>query len=317
MRHLIALAALAASAHAFAAYPERPIRIIVPYAPGGNIDITARTFAPALGETLGVTIVVDNRSGAGGTLGTEVVAKAAPDGYTVLFNGTSTLSTAAVLYPKAQFDAAKDFLTVTTVSMVPLMIVTHSGSGPKTLADLIKLAKARPGRITFGSAGIGTSNHLTGELFQSAAGVKLMHVPYKGSGLALIDLMGGQIDIMFDQVSSSIGYIKGGKLRAIAVTTLKRAAALPDVPTLDESGMKGFDSSTTSGVWLPSATPRAVVSTVHAAMMKVLRLPSTREGFGRVGAEVLSSTPEEFAAIMRRETAKWSKVVRDANVKLE
>ena len=317
MKKLLAVGLAAASMQSFAAYPERPVRIIVPYAPGGNIDITARTFAPGLGEALGVSIIVDNRAGAGGTVGTEAVAKAAPDGYTVLFNGTSTLSTAAVLYPKAHFDAAKDFLTVTSVSMVPLMVVTHPGSGPKTVAELLSLARARPGRITYGSAGVGTSNHLTGELFQSVAGIKLVHVPYKGSGVAIIDLMGGQIDLMFDQMSSSIGYVKGGKLRAVAVTTLKRTAALPDVPTLDESGMKGFESSTTSGVWLPAATPRPVVDTVHAAMMKVLRLPATREGFARVGAEVLSSTPEEFAAVMRRETAKWTKVIRDANVKIE
>ena len=302
---------------AHAAYPEKPIRIVVPYPPGGNIDITARTVAPGLAEALGQQVVIDNRGGAGGTIGAELAAKSAPDGYTLLLGSTGTMAASPALYPKLGFDPLKDFAPVSLVSIVPLVMVIHPSIPARTVRDFIALAKARPGRITMASAGSGTSNHLTGELFQSVAGVKLIHVPYKGSGPALIDLMGGQVDVLFDQMSSAIGFIKSGKLRAIAVTTLKRTQATPEVPTMDESGLKGFDASTSTGVLLPAATPREIVSKVHAALIKVLRSPATRENFARIGADTLESSPEEFTRFMREEIAKWGKVVRDAGVKLD
>jgi tripartite-type tricarboxylate transporter receptor subunit TctC len=310
-------AAAIASTPAGAVYPDRPIRLIVPYAPGGNIDITARTIAPALGEALAVQIVVDNRGGAGGTLGSEIAAKSPPDGYTLLMGSSGTLATARALYPRLNFDPLKDFAYTSLVSVVPLIAEVSPSLPVKNVKDLIDLAKSRPGRVTMGSAGAGTSNHLTGELFQSMTQTKLVHVPYKGSGPALVDLMGGQIDMTFDQLSASIGHIQSGKLRALAVTTLKRSSLLPNVPTMDEAGLKGFEASTSTGIVLPAATPRENVKKLYDALLKVLRQPSTRESFARLGAEVLESTPEQFDKLMQHETAKWSKVVRDAGVKLE
>jgi tripartite-type tricarboxylate transporter receptor subunit TctC len=318
--YLVAMSAalvLAVPDMASAAYPEKTIRIIVPYPPGGNIDITARTVAPGLSEVLGQQVVIDNRGGAGGTIGSELAARSAPDGYTLLLGSTGTLASSPALYPKLGFDPIKDFAPTSLVSIVPLVMVIHPAIPAKNVKDFVALAKARPGRITMASAGSGTSNHLTGELFQSVAGIKLIHVPYKGSGPALIDLMGGQVDVLFDQLSSAIGYIKGGKLRALAVTTLKRATALPEVPTVDESGLKGFDASTSTGILLPVATPRDIVTKVHTSLIKVLRLPATRESFARIGADTLESSPEEFTRFLREEIAKWSKVVHDAGVKLE
>ena len=299
------------------AYPDRPIRLIVPYPPGGNIDITARTISPGLSEHLGVQIVVDNRGGAGGTIGSEAAAKAPADGYTLLMGSTGTLATAQALYPKLGFDPLKDFAYTSLVSSVALVAITIPSLPARNVKELIALLKARPGRVTMASAGVGTSNHLTGEYFQSVTGTKLVHVPYKGSGPALVDLMGGQVDMMFDQVSSAIGHINSGKLRAVAVTTLKRPGALPNVPTMDESGLKGFEASTTTGILLPAKTPPEIVKRVHAALIKTLRMPSTREGFAKVGADVVESTPEELDKLMRAENVKWTKVIRDANVKVE
>ena len=306
-----------ASGGSHAAFPDRPIRIIVPYVPGGNIDITARTIAPGMSEALGVQVVIDNRGGAGGTIGTEIAAKAAPDGYTLLLGSTGTLATAPALYPKVGFDPIKDFAMSSLVSVVPLVLDVHPSMPVKTVRDFIALAKTRPGRITMSSSGTGTTNHLTGELFQSVTGTKFIHVPYKGSGPALVDLMGGQVDLLFDQLPASIGFIQSGKLHAVAVTTLKRATTLPSVPTLDESGLKGFDASTTTGIMMPAATPPDVAAKVHAAVLKSLRQTSTRENFARIGADVLESSPEEFTRTLRAEIAKWTKVIRDANIKME
>ncbi|MDB5810492.1 MAG: hypothetical protein JWN94_2614 [Betaproteobacteria bacterium] len=314
---LTLLALLVATSHALAAYPERSIRIIVPYAPGGNIDITARTIAPGMAEALGQQIVIDNRGGAGGTLGTEIGSKAAPDGYTLTLGSTGTLSTAPPLYPKMGYDPIKDFATTSLVNNVPLVLEMHPSIPAKSVKEFITLAKSRPGKITMGSSGAGTTNHLSGELFQRETGTKFIHIPYKGSGPGLIDLMGGQIDIFFDQLSASIGYIQSGRLRALAVTTIKRASAMPELPTIAESGIPGFDSSTWTGIVMPAATPQDVVLKVHAALVKTLRTKATRDAFTRLGAETLESTPEEFARFMRADLEKWTKVVRAAGIKLE
>ena len=318
-RHLpLTLAALLVTATTvFAAYPEKAIRIVEPYAPGGNIDITARTIAPGLTEALGQQVVIDNRGGAGGTIGSEIAAKSPADGYTLLLGSSGTLSTAPPLYPKLGYDPIKDFATTSLVSNVPLVLEMHPSIPARSVKEFIALAKSRPGKITMGSSGAGTTNHLSGELFQSATGTKFIHIPYKGSGPGLVDLMGGQIDIFFDQLSASIGFIQTGKLRALAVTTAKRAAAMPDLPTIAESGLPGFDASTWTGIVLPVATPRDVVMKVHAALIKTLRTKATRDSFARLGAETLESTPEEFARFLREDLAKWTKVVREAGIKLE
>ena len=314
---ILAASLLAAASAAHAAYPERALRIVVPYAPGGNIDITARTIAPGMSEALGQQIVIDNRGGAGGTLGTDIAAKSAADGYTLILGSTGTLSTAPPLYPRLSYDPVKDFATTSLVSNVPLVLEMHPSIPAHSVKEFIALAKSRPGKITMGSSGAGTTNHLSGELFQSPTGTKFIHVPYKGSGPGLIDLMGGQIDIFFDQLSASIGYIQAGKLRALAVTTSKRAAAMPELPTIAESGIPGFDASTWTGIVLPVATPHDTVMKVHAALIKTLRAKATRDGFARLGAETLESTPEEFARFVRDDLAKWSKVIREAGIKLE
>ena len=314
---ILAASLLVAASAAHAAYPEKTLRIIVPYPPGGNIDITARTIAPGLTEALGQQVVIDNRGGAGGTIGAELAAKSAPDGYTLLLGSTGTLSTAPPLYPRLNYDPIKDFATTSLVSNVPLVLEMHPSIPARNVKELIALAKSRPGKITMGTPGAGTTNHLAAELFQSATGTRFIHIPYKGSGPGLIDLIGGQIDIYFDQLSASIGFIQAGKLRALAVTTARRAAAMPELPTIAESGIPGFDASTWTGIVLPAATPRDIVMKVHAALIKTLRTKATRDSFTRLGAETLESTPEEFARFLREDLAKWTKVVRDAGIKLE
>ncbi len=315
---VLALGALAPCAPpgANAAYPDHPIRLIVPFAPGGNIDITARTVTPGLSEQLGMQVIVENRGGAAGVIGSELVARSAPDGYTALVGSSATLVTGPLFYPKTGFDPLKDYAYVSLVAVVPLVTVVHPALPAQNIREFIALAKARPGRVTMG-AGTGSSNHLTGEYFQTVTGTKFLRVPYKGSGPSLVDLMGGQIDVMFDQLSSSLGYVGSGKLRALAVTTLRRASALPDVPTMDESGLKGFEASTITGILLPAGTSADIVQKIYAALAKVLREPATRQHFTRIGADVLEGTPQQFENRVRSEIAKWGKVIRDANVKVE
>ncbi len=298
-------------------YPAKAIRLIVPFAPGGNVDITARAIGPALAEALGQQIIIDNRGGAGGTIGADLVAKAAADGYTLLMGSNSTVSVAPALYPKNPYDPVRDFAPVSLVSEVPFVLVLHPSVPAKNAQELIALAKSKPGRMTMASAGTGSSNHLVGELFQSMTGTKLTHVPYKGSGPALVDLMGGQVDMHFDQLPSAIGYIKSGKIKALAVTTQKRAAEMPLVPSLAESGVRGFDASGITGVLAPANTPRAIIDRLNAAALKVLALPATKERLAGFGATAIPGTPEAFAAFIKEDFAKWSKVVKDANIKVE
>lgn len=298
-------------------YPERPVRLVVPFPPGGNIDITARAIAPGLGEALGQQIIIDNRSGAGGTIGTDLVAKAAPDGYHLVLGSTGTITVAPTLYAKIPYHPVRDFTHIAMVSVVPLVVVTHPSVPARSVKELIAVARARGGRLTMASAGNGTTNHLAGELFQLETGVKFVHVPYKGSGPALVDLMGGQVDLSFDQLSSSAPYIQSGKLRAIAVTTSRRAALMRDVPTLAESGVKGYEASTFTGLMGPAKLSRDVVAKLNAATNRVLGAPATRERFAGFGAEPLGGTPKEQAAFVREDFDKWAKVVKSANIRIE
>ncbi|MCC7081426.1 MAG: tripartite tricarboxylate transporter substrate binding protein [Burkholderiales bacterium] len=315
-----ALALVAASFAAAAAaqnYPTRPIRLIVPYAPGGNIDITARTISPGLSEVLGTSVVVDNRAGASGQIGVDLVAKSPPDGYTLVVGSTGTITGAPSLFPKLPYDPVRDLVGISTVTDVPLVIVVHPSMRARDMKELVALAKRKPGSMTFGSAGAGTTNHLAGEMFQMATGVKFTHVPYKGSGPALIDLMGGQIDLVFDQLTASIGYIRGGKLRAIGVTAQKRSAQIPDVPTLAEQGCKGCEASTFTGLFAAAATPKAIVDRLAAATAKVVASKPVQERFASLGAEARSSTPEYLAQFVREDLARWARVVKQAGIKLE
>ena len=291
--------------------------MVVPFAPGGNIDITARTVAPGMTEQLGQPVVVENRGGAGSRLGNEFVARSAPDGYTMLLGSTGTMSINKVFVVKPTYDPLKDFAPTSLVSITPMVLVTHPSLPVKTAQEFIALARAKPGAVLMASAGTGSNTHLTGELFQAITGVKLTHVPYKGAGPALVDLMGGQTHCIFDQVSTSTPYVSAGKLRAIAVASIKRSPLLASVPTMDESGVRGFEASTYTGVFLPSATPKDIVNRVYTALLKVLDQPSTRDAFTRLGADVIKSTPEELTKRMVGDLAKWKKVQQQTGIKLD
>ena len=311
------LLALLVIASAHAAYPDKPIRLIAPFAPGGNIDITARTVAPGMGAELGQTVVVENRGGAGGRIGTEVVVKAAPDGYTLLLGSSGSLTVNPAFAAVPAYHPVKDFAPTSTVSIVPIMLVTHPSLPVKTAQDFISLARARPSAITMASAGTGSNGHLTGELFQVITGVKLTHVPYKGSGPALVDLMGGQTQCIFDQVSTSAPLVNTGRLRAIAVASSKRSPLMKEVPTMEEAGVRNFEAATYTGVFLPVATPRDIVSRVTSAVLKTLDMPSTRDAFTRLGAEVIKSTPEELSKRLAADLARWKKVQQQTGIRLD
>ncbi|MEQ1774544.1 MAG: tripartite tricarboxylate transporter substrate binding protein [Burkholderiales bacterium] len=301
----------------FAAYPDRPIRLIAPFAPGGNIDITARTIAPGLTEQLGQSVVVENRGGAGGRIGTEMVAKAAPDGYTLLLGSSGSLTVNPAFAEVKAYDPLRDFAPTSMVSTVPLLLVVHPALPVYSAKEFIALAKSRSGQVMMASAGTGSNTHLTGELFQVITGVKLTHIPYKGSGPALVDLIGGQTHCLFDQVSTSAPHVKAGKLRALAVASSKRSATLADVLTMQEAGVRNFEAETYTGVFLPSAVPKDIVQRVYGALLKVLDQPATREAFNRLGAEVVKSTPEEMTTRLRNDLAKWKKVQQQTGIKLD
>lgn len=312
---LLAAASLANLTNA--AYPDRPIRLVVPFAPGGNIDITARTVAPGLTENLGQPVVVENRGGAGSRLGNEFVAKSAADGYTMLLGSTGTMSINKVFVAKPTYDPLKDFVPTSMVSITPMVLVTHPSLPVKTAQEFIALARAKPGAVLMASAGTGSNTHLTGELFQSITGVKLTHVPYKGAGPALVDLMGGQTHCIFDQVSTSVPMVSARKLRAIAVTAQKRSALLEGVPTMEQSGVKDFEASANAGIFLPAATPKDIVNRVYTALIKVLDQSSTRDAFARLGADVVKTTPEEVTKRLTADIAKWQKVQQQTAIRLE
>jgi tripartite-type tricarboxylate transporter receptor subunit TctC len=293
------------------------VRLIAPFAPGGNIDLTARTIAPGLTEHLGQAVVVENRGGAGGRIGTEYVAKSPPDGYTLLLGSSGSLTVNPSFTSHPSYDPLRDFIPTSLVSIVPLMLVVHPSLPVHSAKEFIALAKSKPGAILMASAGTGSNTHLTGEFFQIVAGVKLTHVPYKGSGPALVDLIGGQTHCIFDQVSTSGPYVNAGKLRAIAVASSKRSSALPNVPTMEEAGVRGFESATYTGVFLPAGAPRDVVGKVQAALLRTLDQPATRDAFQRLGAEVIKSTPEETRKRMSEDIGKWKKVQQRTGIRID
>ena len=298
-------------------YPTRPIRLVVPFAPGGNIDITARAISPGLTDLLGQTIVVDNRGGAGGLIGSDLVAKSAPDGYTLLLASSGTLTVLPSLQTKMPYDPVKDLTPITLLSYVPIVLVVHPNNPAKSVKDFIAIAKSRPVKMIMASTGNGTTNQLAGELFQLETGVKFIHVPYKGAGPALIDLMGGQVDMLFDQLSASSNYIKSGKLRALVVAGEKRNAVIRDVPTMTESGLKNCDAGTFTALMGPAGLSRAVVTKLNTAGNKTLAMQSTRDRFAAVGADILGGTPANLDAHMKQELAKWTRVAKVANIKLD
>jgi tripartite-type tricarboxylate transporter receptor subunit TctC len=306
---LLALTPLAAQAQAF---PTKAITIIVPFSAGGTTDILARVLGQFISKDLGQPVIIDNRAGAGGNIGTQLVARAAPDGYTILMGTVGTHAINQSLYPKLAFDPIKDFAPLTRVALVPNLLVANPAQPFKTVKELTAYAKANPGKVTFGSSGSGTSIHLSGELFKQMAGVDIQHVAYKGSAPAVNDLLGNHIAIMFDNMPSAISHVKAGKLRPLAVTTAQRSPALPDVPTIAEAGVPGYEATSWFGLLAPAKTPAPVVTRLNASILKALADPDVKKKLLEQGAEPAGETPAQFAAFIASETVKWGKIVKQS-----
>ena len=321
-RLVLALAALPLATsplalHAQAGYPNKPIKLIVPFPPGGNVDLSARILAPELARELGQPVIVENKAGASGTLGLDAVAKSAPDGYTLGIASPVNHLAAPSLYPKLPYDSIKDFTPVGLIASVPMVLAVGPSSPAKSVNELLALARSRPGAMTMASAGSGSGNHIVGELFQEATGVQFVHVPYKGSAPANTDLAGGHVDLHFDQLSSVLPLLQGGRLRPLAVTTARRSSLLPDVPTLAEAGVPRFDASTTLGLVLPGKATPELATRLNQALDKVLLQPAVKEQFARLGADVKPGTPAEYADFIRSEIARTAKIVKAARITLD
>ncbi len=313
---LVLLATLPARAQP-AAYPNKPVRLIVPAAPGGGADFLARIVSTKLAEQTGQTFVVDNRAGASGTIAADATAKAAPDGYTVLLGQSTSIAIAPHLYQKLGYDTLKDLRAVTLVAEVPNILVVHPSVPASNVKELIALAKSKPNLLNFGSAGNGAPSHLAGEMFKGSAGVNMVHVPYKGAGPAVNDLLAGQIQVVFAPMVAVLPQVKAGRLKALAVTSAKRSPAVPDLPTLSEAGLAGFEIVSWFGFFVPSATPQAVVDKLHAETVKALKSPDTIERFAKEGAQPEGNTPAEFALYVQQEYARYAKLVKDNNIKAD
>jgi tripartite-type tricarboxylate transporter receptor subunit TctC len=312
-----AVAAPFAFAQSTANYPAKPVRLVVPFPAGGTTDILARAVAQKLSEAWGQQVIVDNRPGAGGNIGSDLVAKSKPDGYTLLMGTVGTHAINPSLYKNMPYDHVKDFAPVILVAGVPNVLVVNPSLPVHSVPELIAYAKANPGKLNFASSGNGTSIHLSGELFKAMTGVEMTHVPYKGSAPALTDLIGGQVQLMFDNLPSSLPFIKAGKLRALAVTSGARAAALPDLPTLAESGLPGFEASSWFGVLAPAGTPRDIVAKLNGAIAGWLASPEAKEKLLAQGAIAAGGAPEDFARHIGAETSKWAKVVKASGAHID
>ena len=297
-------------------YPYKPIRFLVGFPPGGTSDILARTIGQKLAESFGQQVVIENRPGAGGNIGAEAAAKSAPDGYTI-FMSTTSQAISVSLYSKLNYDLVRDFAPIIQAVNYTNLLVVHPSLPVRSVKELIALAKARPGELNYGTAGNGTPPHMTGELFNSFTGVKLQHVPYRGGAPAIADLLGGQITIMFDNVPPLLPHVQAGNMRPLAVTSLKRISVLRDVPTLDEAGLRGFDSVAWNGVLAPAGTPKEVIARLNTEIVRILNLPDVRERLSSQGADPVGGTPEQFAALIRGEIQKWAKVIRESGAKVD
>jgi len=312
------LAALAISAAAHGqVYPAKPIRMIVAYPPGGGTDIVGRMVAQKLGESLGHSVVVENRGGASGNIGTELAARAAPDGYTILMGNVAPNAINVSLFKNLPFDPVADFAPVSLVASTPNILVVHPSTPARTVKEVIALAKAKPGMLNFASAGVGSSSHLAGELFRILAGAEIVHVPYKGAGPAMVDVLSGQIQLYFATMPAAMPHVKSGKLAPVAVTSVKRSQALPELPTIAESGVTGYEASTWYGLLAPAHTPNAAIARLHGDTVKILAVPEFRERLAAQGFEPVGSSPEEFSSYIKSEIAKWGKVIRDAGIRPE
>ncbi|HSI59135.1 MAG TPA: tripartite tricarboxylate transporter substrate binding protein [Ideonella sp.] len=309
-RAALCAALLACSGWAAAAFPDKPIRLIVPFPAGGAADVMARGMAQRLAIELGQQLVIDNRGGAGGAPAAEAAVKSPPDGYTLFFGTMGTQAINPALYPKLRYDPLKDFAPIALTHITPRVLVVAPSVPAKNIAELIALAKSKPGSLTYGSAGNGSSSHLSGALFESLAGVEMVHVPYKGSSPLLVDVLTGRIDMSFDSYTVYEEHIKAGKVRALGVTSRQRMSALPQVPTIAEAGLKGYDVSNWLGLLAPAGTPKDVIATLHAALGRAMATPALRQQLVALGIEPAFSTPEEFTALMRTELPKWAEIVK-------
>ncbi len=296
-------------------YPDKPIRLLVGFAPAGPADIAARVLGEKLTEAWGKPVVIENVTGAAGNVSAERVAKAAPDGYTLLLGASSTIVSNISLYEKLRFDPLKDFAPISQLCVTPNILAVNNDVPAKSVAELVALAKARPGALTFGSAGVGTSQHLAGELFKVRAGIKLQHVPYRGIAQVVPDLLGGRLTMVFGNISAMLPLSRENKVRALAVTSLKRASAVPDMPTMAEQGFPGFDATAWFGVLAPAGTPVAVVARLQAETVKILAMPDVRKKFADLGMETIGNTPAQFAEVIKAEIPVWAQVIKESGAK--
>lgn len=297
-------------------YPYRPVRMVVGFVPGGGPDIVARLVGPRLAEGLGQQVVVDNRPGAGGSIGEDIVAKATPDGYTILMCASS-IAINPSLYKKLPYDPARDLAPVSLVGISAQVLVVNPVLPAKSIRELVTLARSKQRRLTFASSGKGAGSHLAGELFKSMAGIDMVHVPYKGSAPGLLAVLSGEVSMMFAPSASALPYVRAGKLRALGITTAKRSAAAPEIPTIAEAGVPGYDAFPWYGILAPAGTPKPVITRLNAEIVKIVRLPDIKERFANLGVEPVSHAPAEFAAYIKAETTKWAKVVREANIRAD
>lgn len=311
------IAGLLLAAQAQAAFPERPVTLVVPFAAGGSTDVVARVIAEKMSEDLGQQVIVQNVAGAGGSLGAGNVARAEPDGYTILMGTVATHALNPLILKNKPYDAEADFAPVSLLVLVPNVLVVNPELPAKSVEELLALLKAEPDKWSYASSGNGTPLHLSGELFKSMAGVTMEHIPYKGSGPALNDLLGNQVSVMFDNLPSSSAHIKAGTLRALAVTTAERAPSFPDVPTMAEAGLPGYETYTWNALFAPKDTPKEVVDRLNAAAVKAMADPGVAERMKEFSATIVASTPDELATHVKAEVAKWTPVVKDANVQMD
>ena len=313
---LIAVAVLMAAPAWAQPYPTRPIRLIVPFPPGGGTDTMARAIAPKLSEYLGQQVVPENRGGAGANIGAELAAKSPPDGYTLLLN-TITNAIGATLYTKLNYDLVRDFAPITQLATTPHILVVHPSVPVKSVKEFTAFTRARPGELTYSSSGSGSAAHLAGELYSSLTGTKMVHVPYKGGGPSMIALVGGEVSLCFATMPSAVGFVRSGKLRGIAVTTEKRSPSMPDLPTIAETGIKGYEAGSWYGLSAPAGASKDIISRLNVETIKVVALPDVKERLFNAGFEVVTSNPEQFAAFTRSEIQKWGKLVRATGLKIE
>lgn len=318
MRNIVLFFVLCMTAAAVHAqkYPTKPIRVIVAYTPAGTTDILARAVGQKMTEAWGQTVIIDNRPGANGNIGTELTANATPDGYTITMGTAATHSINNTLYPTLKWDAVKNFAPISLVAEVPNVLVVNNSLPVKSVKELIAYGNANPGKLNHGSPGLGSTGHLSAELFKASTGLKMTHIPYKGSAPTLADLVGGQIQVVIDNLPPYLPHIQSGKIRGLAVTTAKRSAAAPNLPTMQEAGVAGYEAGSWFGLLAPAGTPKAIVSKLSAETARILKIPEVNERLSGLGATPVGGTPEEFAAFIRSEQAKWRKVITQAGIKL-